>query len=171
MPHPLQIPWILSQSLLTEFEHSLRLFLRHASGSPRAATEAEYFAADHGITLQEFGRAYHSFCFLNAKNVENIVGSVALVEEEGFQLAQRQDEEFIGLRLSAEPTSLSNNNSNDFAAFIERRCQITRLKTDRVTMTDFMHEVNQFVHEGRRQHIKEIGKVWKERDKGGLSYW
>jgi hypothetical protein len=172
MPHPLQIHWMLTSKLMAQFENSLRLFVEYASANPTSETGSEFYTSDEPIKLEQFASAYHSFCFHNSKNIEGIVVNTELLEAEGIELVQQQSEELIGLRLlPAKPDMLQTSNGGNFlSAFIEYRCHLSNLETDRASLDDFMNEFDKFVRAARQREMEELARTWNNRDKD-LRYW
>jgi hypothetical protein len=171
LPHPFQIHWALTAELLTQFQHSLPLFLREASAVRSQASESELLEADAQISLSEFARAYHTWCFLKSQNVESIIDNPDLLEQEGFELVKQQGEELIGLRLIADSPELQSRHvDNHLSVFVERRCRLSRLETDRTAMSDFLLQLNTFAKSAIYEHLDEIGNIWQAKD-DDRQYW
>jgi hypothetical protein len=172
MPHPLQIHWMLTSKLMAQFENSLRLFVDHASANPTPETESEFYSSGESIKLEQFASAYHSFCFHNSKNVEGIVVNAELLEAEGIELIQQRGEVLIGLRLlpTKHGVMQTSNDGNYLSAFIEYRCHLSSLETDRTPLGDFIEAFDEFVCEARCRQMEEHCRSWKDKDENPR-YW
>jgi hypothetical protein len=172
IPHPLQIHWMLTSKLMAQFKNSLRLFVEHASSNPTPETESEFYTSDEPMKLDQFASAYHSFCFHNSMKIESIVANAQFLEAEGIELFQQRSEELIGLQLlPVKPGVMqTSNDGNYLSAFIEYRCHLSGLETDRTFLGDFIDVFNEFVNSARHRHMEEIGRIWKKRDQTPL-YW
>ena len=102
----------------------------------------------------------------------DVYEAAQFLEAEGIELFQQRSEELIGLQLlPVKPGVMqTSNDGNYLSAFIEYRCHLSGLETDRTFLGDFIDVFNEFVNSARHRHMEEIGRIWKKRDQTPL-YW